>query len=240
MNQTHVLSSPADRPARLVGRRRKTDKSIARTQRALEILRLLQSGQPWSAAELSERFSCSSRTIARDVQLLRECGVAIDARSGERGLRLSHDFFWQPVRPTVEEMTALVVGTRLAARMLPKGLHERLEAAVQKLLGATEPATREQLSQLDWRIDAPHLSRVQALPKWDFLPELLDALVYQTMVRCQVAPAGAGCGPEIIELVPERITGASGDWLLVGTSPDRVSIAVLLDRVMMVERIGKA
>jgi predicted DNA-binding transcriptional regulator YafY len=225
--------------ARRLGRRPRAEKSIARTQRALEILRLLQSGQPWSSAELAERFGCSSRTISRDVQLLRDCGVAISQRGSDRGLRLSHDFFWQPVRPTVEELTALVIGTRLAARSLPKGLTERLEAAVEKLLGATEPATRAQLSQLQWRIDAPHLARVPALPKWEFLPQLLDALVHQSPLACLVAPSGPNRSEETIVLVPERISGASGDWVLVGITEDQISVAVLLDRIVRIEQVNK-
>src|SRR5438309_1915251 len=51
-----------------------------RARRLVSLLVLLQLGRRWTAAELAARLDTSVRTIHRDVQALREGGVAVEYR----------------------------------------------------------------------------------------------------------------------------------------------------------------
>ena len=194
-----------------------TSSAIARTQRAIRILRLLQAGQVWSVQELAMQFECSTRTIFRDMQMLRECGIPIDTPRGERGFKLSHDFFWQPERPTMDEMTALVVGARMAEETLPQEMQRNLGSALTKLVGSERPAVRQRLSELNMRIDAPHAPSPPALPALDFLPRLLEHIGIQMPVQIVVADELDGQVREL-EWIPVRLHFEVGQWRLFGTS----------------------
>jgi predicted DNA-binding transcriptional regulator YafY len=209
--------------------------AIVRTQRALQILRILQAGQVWSAAELAAQFDCSTRTIFRDLQLLRECGIPIDSPRGEKGFKLSHDFFWQPERPTLEEMIALVLGARMAKDAMPKDMAKNLSTAVAKLVGSEKPAVRQRLTQLNMRIDAPHLLPQGAWPEVEYLPLLLEHILAQTRIRVVLAgqlPSGVA---EVLEVIPVRLQ-FTGEWMLVTTAWEGGSeLAVPLTRIERVE-----
>jgi predicted DNA-binding transcriptional regulator YafY len=188
--------------------------AIVRTQRALQILRLLQAGQVWSAAELAVQFDCSTRTIFRDIQLLRDCGIPIDSPTGDRGFKLQHDFFWQPERPTLEEMIALVLGTRMAEKAMPKDMARNLDSAMAKLVGSEKPAVRERLTELKMRIDAPHLTPQAVLPEQDFLPLLLDHIVAHRYLRMRVAGENPDAPSQEREAIPVRLQFVGDQWLL--------------------------
>jgi predicted DNA-binding transcriptional regulator YafY len=194
--------------------------AIVRTQRALQILRTLQAGQVWSAAELAAQFSCSTRTIFRDLQLLRECGIPIDSPRGERGFRLAHDFFWQPVRPNLDEMIALVVGARMAGEALPKEMAKNLVSAMAKIVGSERPAIRQRLTELNMRIDAPHVTAQPALPDVAFLQVLLEHIVAQTPLRLRVGGNAPHSPAEETAVIPVRLIFAEGRWVLVTSALD--------------------
>jgi biotin operon repressor len=211
--------------------------AIVRTQRALQILRQLQAGQVWSPQELAIQFNCSTRTIFRDIQLLRGCGIPIDSPRGEKGIRLAHDFFWKPERPTLDEMIALVVGARVAGEALPKDLARNLESAIAKLIGSERPAVRQRLNEVRLRIDSPHVTPLNALPDAPYLPLLLEHIVAQTVVRLKVAavgsadpgyPAGAARAADpsdtvpaeqLWHVIPLRLHYDEGQWMLEATTP---------------------
>ncbi len=190
--------------------------AIARTQRAIRILRLLQAGQVWSAQELAVTFHCSTRTIFRDLQLLRDCGIPIETPRAERGFKLAHDFFWKPERPTFDEMTALVVGARMAEDSLPGDMQKNLGWALAKLVGSEQPAVRQRLAELNMRIDPPHADATPALPALEFLPKLLEYIGIQMPVRVVVAGESQDSPPREFEWIPVRLHYGDGQWHLIG------------------------
>jgi predicted DNA-binding transcriptional regulator YafY len=212
--------------------------AIVRTQRALQILQTLQSGQVWSAAELAAQFSCSTRTIFRDLQLLRECGIPIDSPRGERGFRLAHDFYWQPVRPNLDEMIALIVGAKMAGEALPKEMAKNLDSAMAKIVGSERPAIRQRLAELNMRIDAPHVTAQPALPEVSFLQLLLEHIVAQTSLRMRTGTPEGGIGE--VSIIPLRLMFAEGRWVLSASELDAngertVERTVPLDAIQWIE-----
>ncbi|MDX1947810.1 MAG: HTH domain-containing protein [Pirellulaceae bacterium] len=183
---------------------------MARTQRAILILRLLQAGQPWSADELAGQFQCSTRTIFRDMQLLKDCGIAVE-RTADRGFHLKHDFFWRPERLARDEMIALVVASKLGTELLPPNIAQNLAAAVTKLVGSEQQETRERLANL--RIDAPHNGHAVPLPHCDFFPLLLDQITEQRPTRVLLA-AGAESAPRELVALPTSLGLVGEAWHL--------------------------
>jgi predicted DNA-binding transcriptional regulator YafY len=165
---------------------------------------------------LAAQFNCSTRTIFRDLQLLRECGIPIDNPRGERGFRLAHDFFWQPERPTIDEMIALVVGARMAEDSLPKEMQKKLDSAVTKLVGSERPAQRQRLSELNMRIDTPHAQSPPALPALDFLNQLLEHIGSQAPLLIVAAGETADSPPRELRWIPVRLHFSDGQWHLIG------------------------
>ena len=188
--------------------------ALVRVKRALQILRQLQAGQTWTVAELAEQFQCSERTIFREVKLMRECGIPIDVPEGERGFRMSQDFFWKPVRPTTEELIALVVGSRMAAATMPDEMRKLMESAVEKIVGSERPAVRERLGELTMRIDAAEGIPKPLLGAYDFLTDLLDYISKQLPLRVILKTDAEQ--PAAVEMLPERLQFAQGEWVLSG------------------------
>ena len=192
--------------------------TVVRTQRALQILRLLQSGQIWSTNELAQTFSISTRTVFRDLQLLRDCGIPVQSPAGERGgHQLAHDFFWKPVRPTQDELTALVVGSRLAAEALPKGMARLFEAAVLKVISCEPPVRRQRLAEASLRIDPPHGGSTSTghLPDLAFMSRLLESLVNQLPIEVMLKEPSQH-SPNSVKMIPQRLDFIEGKWILEG------------------------
>ena len=204
------------------GARTSPTATVVRTQRALQILQLLQAGQIWSTGELAQTFNISTRTVFRDLQLLRDCGIPVQSPAGERGgHQLAHDFFWKPVRPTQDELTALVVGSRLAAEALPQPMARLFEAAVQKVISCESPVRRQRLAEASLRIDPPHGTATSSgqLPDLTFMPRLLESLVDQLPI--EITLQGQLDKPLTpLKMIPQRLDFIEGHWVLVGNRID--------------------
>lgn len=217
--------------------------TVVRTQRALQILRLLQSGQIWSTNELAQTFNISTRTVFRDLQLLRDCGIPVQSPAGERGgHQLAHDFFWKPVRPTQDELTALVVGSRLAAEALPTGMARLFEAAVLKVISCESPVRRKRLAEASLRIDPPHgaSASIGHLPDLAFMSRLLESLVNQLPIEVTLKEQTRKLS-DSVKMIPQRLDFIDGKWILEGNrvgghQSDSVPLSSIADiRFMEVE-----
>jgi predicted DNA-binding transcriptional regulator YafY len=85
---------------------------MRRADRLFRIVQMLRSGRLKTARALAERLQVSERTIYRDVRDLQLAGQPIEGEAGV-GYTLRRDFDLPPLTFTPEELTALVLGTRL-------------------------------------------------------------------------------------------------------------------------------
>lgn len=81
---------------------------VSRIYRLLRLVTLLQSGRPYSAAELAEELQVSRRTVFRDLNALELAHIPYyyDPESG--GYRISKHFFLPPVNLTLPEAMAVL------------------------------------------------------------------------------------------------------------------------------------
>jgi predicted DNA-binding transcriptional regulator YafY len=139
-----------------------------RLDRALGILLLLRDGKTISAAELSQRFEVSTRTIYRDVEMLASVGVPIYAEMGRAGgFRLVEGYFLPPVMFSVGEAVSLLLGLTLLRRLRARPFAAELETSEQKLLAAVPDQLRAALAH------AQQIIGFERLPADIFHPERL-------------------------------------------------------------------
>jgi predicted DNA-binding transcriptional regulator YafY len=107
---------------------------VTTSSRLLTLLSLLQARRDWPGRELAERLEVSSRTIRRDVERLRELGYPVESLTGPAGgYRLRAGAAMPPLLLDDDEVIAIAVGLRTAARASVTGIEETSVRALVKL-----------------------------------------------------------------------------------------------------------
>jgi len=139
-----------------------------RLERLLKLVSLIESGQPRTGSQLAEAFSVCRRTVLRDIQLLRTANVPItfDTMSGgyrlhRQGMYVSAESGTAPMSLRIqngevcgcpkikaEEVVALLLAVKSAASSVPREIAAVCDIALAKILAATMPAVREQVTTL--------------------------------------------------------------------------------------------
>jgi len=104
------------------------------TERALQLLSLLQTHTFWPGTELCGRLDVSARTLRRDVDRLRTLGYPVDATPGPTGgYRLAAGAHLPPLLVDDDEAVAIAVGLRAAASESIDGMEDTALRALAKL-----------------------------------------------------------------------------------------------------------
>lgn len=126
------------------------------TVRAFALLEVLQSGGTHPVSSLRERFGVTERTVRRDIELLLEAGVPIEAVRGRRGgYRITPGYRTPSLLFTDEEALTSVVGLLLAreAGLLSEGNGAAASAAA-KLRRALPATLRRRVDAVLASVDA--------------------------------------------------------------------------------------
>ncbi len=119
------------------------------TDRALQLLSLLQTHRLWGADELAERLEVTTRTVRRDVDRLRELGYPIDATTGRHGgYQLTAGARLPPLVFNDDEAVAVAVGIRAAAGAAISGIEETSLQALAKVEQVLPHRLRRRVSAL--------------------------------------------------------------------------------------------
>jgi predicted DNA-binding transcriptional regulator YafY len=86
---------------------------MRRADRLFRVVQMLRSGRMLTGAQLASKLEVSTRTLYRDIADLQANGVMIEGEAGV-GYTLRRDMDLPPMQFTAEEMTALVLGARMA------------------------------------------------------------------------------------------------------------------------------
>ncbi len=100
-----------------------------------------------AAAELARELSVSVRTVYRDVQTLIGLGAPIDGEAGV-GYLLRAGFFLPPLIFSVEELEALVLGTRWVKGQGDPTLAQAVDSALAKIATASPKDLREEIAEI--------------------------------------------------------------------------------------------
>ena len=133
------------------------------TERALQLLSLLQTHRFWPGEELTARLGVSARTLRRDVDRLRSLGYPVDATPGSGGgYRLGAGAHLPPLLLDDDEAVAIAVGLRSAASASIEGMEDTALRALAKLeqvlpdrLRRRVLAVHTNVASLQWSNDGP-------------------------------------------------------------------------------------
>ncbi len=133
------------------------------TERALQLLSLLQTHRFWPGEELTGRLGVSARTLRRDVDRLRSLGYPVDATPGTGGgYRLAAGAHLPPLLLDDDEAVAIAVGLRSAASASIDGMEDTALRALAKLeqvlpdrLRRRVLAVHTNVASLQWSSDGP-------------------------------------------------------------------------------------
>ncbi|MBT2517937.1 WYL domain-containing protein [Streptomyces sp. ISL-90] len=127
--------------------------------RLLRLLALLQSRPTWTAPELAERLTISTRTVRADIERLRELGYPITGTRGfAGGYRLGAGAQMPPLLLDDDEAVAVAVSLALAPRNIA-GVEESAARALSKLEQVIPSRLRQQVAALRATTEQPRAAQ---------------------------------------------------------------------------------
>jgi len=129
---------------------------VRRADRLFQIVQMLRGGRLSTAARLATHLEVSERTIYRDIADLQANGVPIEGEAGV-GYVLRPGYHLPPLMFTRDELTALLVGARLASAWGGGRLALAAEGAIAKIEGVLPDRLRDEVREtrvyaLDYRL----------------------------------------------------------------------------------------
>ncbi|HEX5338359.1 MAG TPA: YafY family protein [Gallionella sp.] len=127
---------------------------MRKSERLFKLVTLLQGRRTAMTGQaLAEALDVGVRTVYRDIQALVLSGVPIDGEAGV-GYRLRAGFDLPPLMFRPEEVTALLVGSRMVQAWTDPDLAQAAKQAEAKILAVLTPAMLAAISRLPYRIPA--------------------------------------------------------------------------------------
>lgn len=219
---------------------------LARHARVLRILRQLQTGTGLNATEMADQLDVCRRTIFRDLELLREAGIAFRFDSAARCYRLApRDGLLVAPELDVDELAILIAAIRLSMLQGVPDYRVVLRQAVNKLLAQSPFPVRHGVSLLAG-------SCVLATPADRYTPQVtqvlhvaLQGLRQRKWLDLHLAPADREV-PLRTRLAVYQIQVDAHAWRLVGRSSHHqevqtfdvsdIALARLADEVYAIPR----
>jgi len=119
---------------------------VRRSDRLFDIIQTLRvASRPVTAAMLAAELEVNQRTIYRDIATLQARRVPIDGEAGV-GYVLRKSYDLPPLMFTVDEVEAIVVGTRLVRRLRDPKLQEAADSVLAKVTTVLPDMVRHSLT----------------------------------------------------------------------------------------------
>ncbi len=131
----------------------KRTSTTGRLQRLEFITARLKSDEPLVVGDLAKEIGVSVRTLTRDIQILREQGLPIDADRGRGGgVRLHWSWGIGRVNLNYSEAVDLLVSLAVAEQMKSPLLMANLGSVRRKLMASFSPSMKHKVNKLKSRI----------------------------------------------------------------------------------------
>ncbi|QSE97023.1 helix-turn-helix transcriptional regulator [Fulvivirga lutea] len=155
-----------------------------RIDRLSAILIQLQSKRVVKAAEISERFGISLRTVYRDIRALEEAGVPIGAEAGV-GYFIMEGYSLPAVKFNKEEAGAILMASKLADKQTDGSIKSNLNSALYKIRAALKIEEKEYLESIENNIEVLHSPTPTNNSKFPdhFLTDLQNALSKKRIIN---------------------------------------------------------
>ena len=142
-----------------------------RADRLYQLIDILRGGRVVTARTLSRRLEVSERTVYRDIADLMGSGVPVTGEAGV-GYVLDNDFDLPPLMFDADEVTALVLGARMAALYTDPDLAAAAGRVLEKVAAVLPERMRPLVAEA--RLDARGQSDAKATPYLSVLRSAID------------------------------------------------------------------
>jgi len=183
----------------------KRTKSITRLERLDFLTARLKSDEALTVGGLAEEMGVSVRTITRDIQILRERGLPVEADRGRGGgVRLHWRWGIGRLELSYSEAIDLLVSLAVAEQMKSPLLMANLASIRHKLMASFSPSLKHKIGQLKSRIliggsaSSFMLSSFVA-PNPKVVERLHQAFLLLQMLRIQYRKQGGEVSERVIE-----------------------------------------
>lgn len=179
---------------------------------------LLQVGKGYNADSLADACQVSKRTIFRDLDMLRECGVPVLFHDEQKRYFLNGEFFLPPTNFTTEEALALIVLCHELGGSGGVPFYTAARSAASKLESALPGRLREHLLKLTQAVEINLEPRNSSLEENEpTYQQLLRAIAHRQEVRLEYQSLTEW---EHIstKLSPYRVLFSRRSWYVVGRS----------------------
>ncbi|HWU29025.1 MAG TPA: YafY family protein [Microbacterium sp.] len=187
--------------------------------RVLQVLALLRQRRAWTASELAQRTSVSTRTIRADIARLRELGYVIDATAGpDGGYRLDRETDLPPLMLDDDEGIAVAIALHQVTTNSVAGIEGSAARALAKLENVLPPALAAQVRAMDVAT-APQTRAADAEVEASVLAAIARAVQDAEWLRFEYTPFQGERASRRVE--PYRLVSWGRRWYLVAFDLER-------------------
>jgi predicted DNA-binding transcriptional regulator YafY len=184
------------------------------TERALQLLSLLQTHRFWPGEELTAHLGVSARTLRRDIDRLRSLGYPVDATPGSGGgYRLAAGAHLPPLLLDDDEAVAIAVGLRSAASASIEGMEDIAVRALAKLEQVLPDRLRRRVVAVHTNVASLQWSNDGAVVDADALGVLALACRDREQVRFDYRRRDGDDSSRLVE--PCQLVSTGRRWYLV-------------------------
>ena len=181
----------------------------------VEIERQIRRGRACTGPSLAHDLEVDPRTIRRYIQFMQnELGAPIEYDPIEQTYRFAHGSWTMPnVHLSDRELTALAVGLRSLAEVMPLPFIKPLEGLFAKLIDALPANHREEIQRLKERVDIVPVAIASKGSEW--VEPLMQAMRDETSVEIDYYILGKRkAGKRRVD--PYHLRFFAGAWYLIG------------------------
>ena len=190
--------------------------------RLLEIYTLIQGGSGWTAKKLAEKFKTTTRTIFRDIDVLKSVGIPVNHDPDQKCYTIARDFYMRPVELTFHEALALVsLGRHVHDKNQIPFSHPALKA-LAKIRGQLPLPIRNELDLTDDHMSVKLAASGIQEGFEAYYEKIRKALATRTCLRCVYEsargddPRDDSGEPAHFQLKPYALFFCQRAWYVVG------------------------
>ena len=196
---------------------KETKSGIKRIERLIKLLGLLQGGRPRNVDSLATDCDVHRRTIFRDLETFRRCGLPLTYDDQRQGYILPAQHFLPPTNFSANEALALIVLCHEMGARQQLPFYEAVRSAAVKLENSLPPRLRDEISQV---ANAVHIQLEPTNPlddHQDNYEQLVAAISRRQAVRITYQPP-AGEDAFSTKLSPYQLLFSRRSWYVIGRS----------------------
>ncbi|MFA8018245.1 helix-turn-helix transcriptional regulator [Bremerella cremea] len=208
--------------------------NLAKIQRLLKLLQLLQGGRPQNVNSMAEACGVSRRTIFRDLETLRAAGVPLAFDSDGQRFHIPETYFLAPTNLSSEEALSVMVLCHELGDGTGLPYYSSARRAATKLENSLPEHMKQQLREISSSVEIKLNPVNQPEEAHSAYQKLVDASGHRHNVRINYRSIFDG---DVIQtkLSPYKLLFSRHSWYVIGRSS--IHRAVRTFKVNRIEKI---